>query len=1046
MVAIDLRTVPIRTANEMLRGYGATHQDVELLNPEARHYIGVGLTSPIAVRVRGSAGYYCGGLCDGPHFVIEGNASWGVGDNLLLGSIVVQGNAGAVAGEGLRGGEIVVKRNLGSRAGQVMKKGTLCCAGNANFMAGYMMYGGRLIILGNSGERVGQDMMGGEIYVGGQIDSLGTDARLDEPTAAELDDLRAFLDRYQLPFNGTFQKVVCAGKLLKYATPEPRLRRLPFTTFSGGRRDYWNPKVEEDIRVKSITGRYRIRGYGAARHLPHFPDIAFKADLSGVGRDADVVSRVNLRTFLGDKHQGRALDLSMPLMIAPMSYGALSAGMKAALAIASRLSGISENSGEGGMLSVERAEARQIIAQCLAGRLGWNIHDMKRADGVEIYISQGAKPGLGGQLMAEKLTQELAAVRGIPPGMDLRSPSRHPDVLGGDDLIMKVAEFREATGGRVPVSIKLGAGRIRDDIKIALKDGLDFVELDGLQGGTGAAPDEVLEFVGIPTIAGLEEALAGLEEIDAAGQLPIVLMGGVKDGVDALKAIALGATAVGMGTAMLIAGGCITCMQCSVGSCVIGAATQDADHTGRLNTEKKSLQIHCFLEAVRWQMAAIVHALGYTDIRQVSRKDLVALTPEAAQMLQLPYEPDHRENLRRQLADGEAAATPLEIHGEYHDPAYTPAPCQEGCPVGTDVPSYLGLIWRGEFTKAFEVLSANNPFSTVCGRVCSKPCETACRRGDSDQAATIRGLKRFVAEQVGPEYSLPPVPVTQTKTVGIVGAGPAGLTAAQDLAEAGYAVHLYERSDRLGGMMTAGIPPFRCPPRLLNEDVDRILKHCPGIVPHLNCALGRDVSLDELKQRHDAVLLAIGLWRDRQLGIPGEEPGLQGLHGIQFLVDVNQGRDVKVGRQVVVIGGGNVAIDAARTALRAGAKQVQLYFLETRDTMPAWEHEVREAVAEGVLLNPSWGPKQILRENGRATGVEFMRCTSVFDDQGRFAPQYDPRTTETVTCDAILTAIGLTVDDPGLGATGLIRRGLVQADSDTMRTSDPQVFAAGDGA
>ena len=503
MVTIDLRKVSIHNANEMIRGYGSTRQNVEILNPDARHYIGVGLISPITVRVRGSAGYYCGGLCDGPTFFIEGNASWGVGDNLFQGAIVVNGNASAVAGEGLRGGEIVVKGDLGSRAGQVMKEGTLCCAGNANFMAGYMMYGGRLIILGKSGERVGQDMMGGEIYVGGEVESLGTDAMLVEPTSQEIDSVTEFLDRYDLTFRGTFKKIVCEGKLLKYGKSEPRLRRLPFYTFSGGRGDDWNPKTQEDIRVKSITGRYRIRGYGASRHLPHFPDIAFKADLSRAGEDPDVISKVNLRTFLGDKHGGRAIDLSMPLMVAPMSFGALSAEVKTALAMASRLSGISENSGEGGMLSAERAEARQIIAQCLAGRLGWNIHDMKRADGVEIYISQGAKPGLGGQLMAEKLTRELAAVRGIPAGMDLRSPSRHPDILGGDDLIMKVAEFREATGGRVPISIKLGAGRIRDDIKIALKDELDFVELDGLQGGTGAAPDEVLEYVGIPTIAGL---------------------------------------------------------------------------------------------------------------------------------------------------------------------------------------------------------------------------------------------------------------------------------------------------------------------------------------------------------------------------------------------------------------------------------------------------------------------------------------------------------------------------------------------------------------
>jgi glutamate synthase domain-containing protein 2 len=638
MVTIDLAEMQVRKLNEILRGFGATHQNAEIINPDAKHYIGVGLISPILVRVRGSAGYYCGGLCDGPHFKVDKNVSWGVGDNLLRGSIVVGGNASAIAGVGMRGGEIVVKGNIGSRAGQVMKKGTLCCAGNANFMAGYMMYGGRVIILGNSGERVGEDMMGGEIYVGGNVDSLGKDAMLVEPSSADIEDVMTFLDRYDLPFRGTFKKIICTGKTLRYGTAEPRLRKLPFYSFSSaGKQDYWNAKVEEDIRVKAHIGRYRIRGYGASRHLPHFSDIGFKKDMSGAGKDPGAISKVNLRTFIGDNHGGRPMDLSMPVMIAPMSYGALSAQMKIALGIASRMSGISENSGEGGMLSAERAEARQMIAQCLAGRLGWNVHDMKRADCVEIYISQGAKPGLGGQLMAEKLTREIAAVRGIPEGMDLRSPSRHPDILGGDDLIMKVEEFREATGWRVPISIKLGAGRVRDDIKIALKDGIDFMELDGMQGGTGAAGSEVAEYVGIPTIAGLQEALDGLEELDCAGGMPIVLMGGIKDGVDAAKAIALGATAVAFGSTMLIAAGCITCMQCSVGNCVIGAATQDPEHTKRFDIEKRALQIHRFLETVRWQLAAIVLEHGYTDIRQLSREDLVALTPEAAALTRLPF-------------------------------------------------------------------------------------------------------------------------------------------------------------------------------------------------------------------------------------------------------------------------------------------------------------------------------------------------------------------------------------------------------------------------
>jgi formylmethanofuran dehydrogenase subunit C len=381
--------MPIRKANELIRGYGSTHQNVEVINPDARHYIGVGLISPITVRIRGSAGYYCGGLTDGPRFHVEKNVSWGVGDNMFQGSIVVGGNAGAIAGEGLRGGEIVVKGNTGSRSGQVMKKGTLCCAGNANFMAGYMMYGGRFIILGDSGQRVGEDMMGGEIYIGGSVESLGNDAKLVDPESADIDGVMEFLDRYDLSFQGSFKKVVCAGKLLRYGTAEPRIRNLPFFTFSGGQVDYWNRKIQEDIQVKAVIGRYRIRGYGAARHVPHFSDIGFRGDLSDVGTEPDVVSKVDLRTFIGDRHGAKPLDLSMPVVIAPMSFGALSPPMKTALGIASRLSGIAENTGEGGMYSLERAEARQMIAQCLAGRLGWNVHDMKRSDGVEIYISQG---------------------------------------------------------------------------------------------------------------------------------------------------------------------------------------------------------------------------------------------------------------------------------------------------------------------------------------------------------------------------------------------------------------------------------------------------------------------------------------------------------------------------------------------------------------------------------------------------------------------------------------------------------------------------------
>lgn len=641
MVTIDLSTMPVRAGNEALRAAAATGEDITVLNPDARHHIGVGLTHPVTVRIKGSAGYFCAGLSHGARFEVESNVGWGVGDSMYAGSVVVGGNAGAIAGVALRGGEVVIRGNVGSRAGQVMKAGTLLACGNASFLAGYMMYGGRIIILGDSGERVGEDMSAGAIYVGGKVQTLGSDARVAEMTPEEESDIRAFLAKYDIAFAGRFTKIVNAGTKLRYGVNEPIGRPLPHPVFSDGG-TYWNAKVAEDIAAKSLIGRYRIRGYGAAKAVPHFGDIAIKVDPSRIGAGGDPTKAVKLAMTLGERHGAKPLSLSMPVLIAPMSFGALSKSTKIALARASRLSGIVENTGEGGMLPEQRAEAAQLIYQCLSGRLGWNIHDMLRADALEIYISQGAKPGLGGQLMAKKVTKELAAIRGIPEGIDLRSPSRHPDIMGADDLVIKVEEFREATGYAKPISVKMGAGRVRDDIKIAYKDGFDFVQLDGLQGSTGAASTEVLENVGIPTLAALQEALDGLAEIGHDGSMPVVMMGGIKDGVDAVKALALGASAVAMGTAALIAGGCISCMQCHVGNCVVGIATQDPEHEARYQTELQAQAIHRYLESVRWQIAAITQALGYSDFRQLSRDDLVALTPEAAAITGLPYAPEYR--------------------------------------------------------------------------------------------------------------------------------------------------------------------------------------------------------------------------------------------------------------------------------------------------------------------------------------------------------------------------------------------------------------------
>ena len=650
MATIDLAEFSVREANEKIRESGAAGEDIEVLNPDAKHHIGVGLVHDVNVHVRGSAGYFCAGLTDTARFEIDNNVGWGLADNMLAGSAIVHGNAGAIAGVANRGADIVVHGNVGPRAGQVMKAGNLICAGNANFMAGYIMYGGRIIILGDSGDQVGQDMTGGDIILGGKITSLGNDAAVTDLASSEKDEILELLDRYKISFNGTLQKIANAGKSLHYSRAEPRVRNIPFFEATG-EAGYWNEKVQEDIHVKSQIGRYRIRGYGTTRPLPHFGDIAFKKDLSNIETDPKVLEKINLKTKIGDRMGGKPLDLSMPVMIAPMSYGALSKSAKLALATASRLSGISENTGEGGMMDEQRAEADLLIYQCLSGRLGWSIHDMQRADALEIYISQGAKPGLGGQLMANKVTEQIAKIRGIPAGIDLRSPSRHPDVLGADDLVIKIEEFREATGYRVPVSVKLGAGRVRDDIKIACKDGFDYVSLDGLQGSTGAAGNEVLEYVGIPTLAAITEAVDALEEIGHPGELPIVLMGGIKTGVDAIKAIALGASAVAVGTSALIAGGCISCLQCHVGKCVVGIATQDPEHEKRYNISAEAQNIHHYLESLRWQMAAITEGLGYDDVHKISRDDLVALTPEAAQITGLPYVPENRDRDRDLLSE-----------------------------------------------------------------------------------------------------------------------------------------------------------------------------------------------------------------------------------------------------------------------------------------------------------------------------------------------------------------------------------------------------------
>lgn len=393
-------------------------------------------------------------------------------------------------------------------------------------------------------------------------------------------------------------------------------------------------------------------------------------------------------------------------------------------------------------------------------------------------------------------------------------------------------------------------------------------------------------------------------------------------------------------------------------------------------------------------------------------------------------------------SDFSITATP-DLQDDRLDIHYVPAPCQVACPVGTDAPSYIGYIWEGKHEAALEAIMATNPFSAICGRVCDAPCEPACRRADSDGPIAIRNLKRYVLETLGPGYALPPVKVTRGKTIGIVGAGPAGLTAAHDLAEAGYEVHVYEATDRLGGMMVWGIPRFRLPEGVVQQDIDRITGHCPGIKIHLNTALGEQISLDELKAKHDAVLLSIGAFVGKNIGIPGEaEPFVE--DGVSFLFRINAGERPTLPETVLVIGGGDVAMDACRVAKRLpGVKNVKVIYRRDAEGMPARKEELQGAIDEGIEIVYNTQPVEFI--DGRA-----LRCirTEMGEpgEDGRRRPVNMEGSEYEIECGLVIAAVGQKAQCNELDQPGLMDWDRVKTSFEGMVTEDPMIFGAGDGA
>jgi formate dehydrogenase beta subunit len=419
-------------------------------------------------------------------------------------------------------------------------------------------------------------------------------------------------------------------------------------------------------------------------------------------------------------------------------------------------------------------------------------------------------------------------------------------------------------------------------------------------------------------------------------------------------------------------------------------------------------------------------------------------------------------------------------------------PCRTGCPVHTDAGAYVRAIAEWDTARGYRVARAPNPLASTCGRICAHPCETKCRRGKIDQPISIRALKRVVTERHGVENPLgaPPEPLRPLALaarkgdaparVAVVGAGPAGISCAHDLALLGYAVTLFDAAPVAGGMLYQGVPEYRLGRDIIRAEVDQVL--ALGVELRLNWRLGRDFSVGDLR-RNDfaAVFLALGATKGRDLAIPGRD--LDGvINGVDFLLNANLGYRVVVGERVVVVGGGNVAIDvartvlryatpemrelpegaqqllqtwgydnafldAARTALRLGARHVQLVSLESRAEMPAHPDEVREAEEEGISLVPRRGPKAVLGEKGHVAALETLDVESVFDEKGRFNPKFVPGSEKRLEADTIILAVGQQPDteclagDPEITVTP---RGLVKVEPRTLATTMPGVYCGGD--
>jgi methylamine---glutamate N-methyltransferase subunit C len=414
----------------------------------------------------------------------------------------------------------------------------------------------------------------------------------------------------------------------------------------------WNPHVIEDIQLKAELGRYRYRGMSTTRPVPNFDDLTFlPCTLSRVPLEG-YRERCETRTVLGSRFAEKPVELQIPITVCGMSFGALSRNAKAGVGLGATRAGTSTTTGDGGMHPMEREHSEHLVYQICPSHYGNDARDMALADAVEIVVGQGAKPGTGGVLLGAKVSDEVARMRRLPLGVDQRSPVRHPDFIGPADLRLKIEQIREATDWQVPVYVKIGAARVRDDVKLAAKAGADVIVVDGMEGGSAATPDILYDHTGIPTLAAICEARRALEDLSLLGEVQIVLQGGIKNGADVAKALALGADAVGVGSAILIALGCNSanyvedyhalgvepghCAHCHTGLCPVGITTQDETLIPRLPVEVAAERVENFLNALTLETQMFARACGKQDVHDLEPEDLRTLTLEASMITEIP--------------------------------------------------------------------------------------------------------------------------------------------------------------------------------------------------------------------------------------------------------------------------------------------------------------------------------------------------------------------------------------------------------------------------